>query len=126
MEDLRSALLVFVGGGLGAVGRWLLAGLVASPWGTVSINILGSFLLAGLMHPSAGISQSWKLGLGVGCMGGFTTYSSYNLYVFASLKDQDWSSASLQVAATLCGSLAAAALGWSLVGWARSASQAHL
>jgi CrcB protein len=74
-------LLVFVGGGSGALLRWWLGGLVASPWGTLAVNILGCFgmgLLAGWLGRSGGPEQA-RLLLGVGLLGGFTTMSAFAL-----------------------------------------------
>lgn len=90
---LAASALVALGGGAGAwlrfvVGRlWSAAiGPVAAaafPWATLSVNLLGSFvmgLLAGWLarHGAAG-SETWRLLLGVGVLGGFTTFSAFSL-----------------------------------------------
>lgn len=87
-----ASLLVLGGGGFGAwlrlmTGRlWLAAiGPVAAtafPWATLTANVLGSFcmgLLVGWLarHSSAG--ETWRLLLGVGLLGGYTTFSSFAL-----------------------------------------------
>lgn len=59
--------------------RWLGADF---PWATLTVNVLGSFLLAVVMEVAgardiAGVPA--KLVLGAGLLGGFTTYSSFNL-----------------------------------------------
>ncbi|MCX7863934.1 MAG: fluoride efflux transporter CrcB [Novosphingobium sp.] len=89
---LVHSLLVALGGGIGALlrhllGQAFLAGLgprlaTAFPWSTLTCNLAGSFamgLLAGwLAHHGHG-GENWRLFLGVGLLGGFTTFSSYSL-----------------------------------------------
>jgi CrcB protein len=81
-------LAVFVGGGLGAVlrhgvNRASLAYPVADlPYGTLFVNVAGSFLmgaLAELFLRSAGLSQEARLFLTTGLLGGFTTFSAFSL-----------------------------------------------
>ena len=82
-------LLVFLGGGLGAVCRYLvqmgygrLAGQTQPYMATFVINVLGSFLmgvLIGVLARATGVSDRWRLLLGVGVLGGFTTFSSFSL-----------------------------------------------
>jgi CrcB protein len=79
-------LLVFLGGGLGTVSRYLIGTLIGTPAGlpvpTFIVNLVGAFalglLLEGLLR--GGIDTGWRqrvrLLLGPGFMGGFTTYSS--------------------------------------------------
>ncbi len=78
---------VFIGGGLGAVSRYILAGLVQSwfpvdfPLGTFVVNMLGSFLI-GFLFSLEGfgfLSAESRLLLMVGFLGGFTTFSSFML-----------------------------------------------
>ena len=80
-------LLVMLGGALGAgarhlVGRVMLALLGPGfPWWTLTINIAGGLLmglLAGVLL-RFGLAESWRLFLGVGVLGGFTTFSSFSL-----------------------------------------------
>jgi len=87
-----ASLLVASGG---AVGSWLrfvterlwtmASGPVSAagfPWPTLTVNILGSLamgLLAGWLARNATGGDSWRLLLGVGVLGGFTTFSSFVL-----------------------------------------------
>ena len=87
---MNAILLVFAGGGLGAVCRYLsghavarLAGL-AFPWGTLFVNVAGSFLMglliAWLARRSMG-DANLRLLLATGFLGGFTTFSAFSLDV---------------------------------------------
>ena len=52
------------------------------PWGTVTVNLLGSFLVGVCMVLIAGKTagaELWRLGLMVGLLGGFTTFSAFSL-----------------------------------------------
>lgn len=90
---LAASALVALGGGAGAWLRFVVGHLwsaaigpvaaAAFPWATLSVNLLGSFvmgLLAGWLarHGAAG-SETWRLLLGVGVLGGFTTFSAFSL-----------------------------------------------
>ncbi len=76
---------VVVGAGIGGGMRYAFGGWAAGKWGTAfpwhtfAINIVGAFLLGMLMVMSAErgiVSAEWRLFLGVGLLGGFTTFST--------------------------------------------------
>lgn len=82
-------ILVAVGGGLGAVARYAV-GVQATrnfgtgwPYGTFTVNVLGGLcmgLLAGVLAHRGGADQErWRVLLGVGVLGGFTTFSAFSL-----------------------------------------------
>ena len=112
-----SGIWVFLGGGTGAVLRWWLSSLLPAPWGTVGVNVLGSFLLAVLMHPATDIDPTWRLALGTGLMGGLTTYSTFNLDVWTAVEAGEPGKAVLVAAVTLVTCLVGAAVGWALAAW---------
>lgn len=81
-------LLVALGGGLGASARYLtnLAALRIAgpsfPWGTITVNIVGSFLMGVLIAALArrtGTSMEMRSFLATGFLGGFTTFSAFSL-----------------------------------------------
>ena len=84
---LTSSLLVAFGCGVGAWLRFVagrLVGPAAFPFATLTVNILGSFamgLLAGWLARDGAGSESWRLLLGVGVLGGFTTFSAFSLEI---------------------------------------------
>ncbi|MBK8157872.1 MAG: fluoride efflux transporter CrcB [Rhodospirillaceae bacterium] len=83
-----SYLIVFVGAGIGGALRHgvnmasaRLLG-VNFPWGTLTVNIVGSLamgLLAGYFAFKGEASQAWRLFLTTGILGGFTTFSAFSL-----------------------------------------------
>ncbi len=86
----------------------------AFPWGTLAVNLLGSFLLGSIMEiglTTALLPPTLRLTLATGLMGGFTTYSSFNYETLRYLQSQSWVLASANVAATVAGCLAAGTLG---------------
>ena len=83
---------VALGGGIGALLRyqtgrglthWLGAQAVTTfPWATLTVNIVGSLLmgmLAGRLARHGQGGEQWRLFVGVGVLGGFTTFSSFSL-----------------------------------------------
>jgi CrcB protein len=86
---MSKLLYVALGGAAGAVARYLV-GVQALrsfgpgwPWGTLAVNVVGGFLmgaLAGwLAHRGGADQERWRLLLGVGVLGGFTTFSAFSL-----------------------------------------------
>ncbi|MGO1312573.1 MAG: fluoride efflux transporter FluC, partial [Brevibacterium aurantiacum] len=71
-------------GGIGAAARMLLDGIIKSrvssgiPWGTITINVSGSLVLALLtgLASSAIVPESWQQIIGTGFLGGYTTFST--------------------------------------------------
>jgi len=111
MSSLLPFLLVGVGGFIGANARFVVARLVGAlfetrfPLGTFVINISGSFLLGLLgtvvaekMFPD---SEAVRLGLGVGFLGAFTTFSTFEFETHALFDDGSWLTATTNMFASL-------------------------
>lgn len=115
-------LLVFVGGGLGAllrygVGRAVLLGGGAAPLATLGINIVGCFAmgLASGWFMGKGLSQTMWLFLATGLLGGFTTFSAFSLDALTLYRSGAPGQALTYIAASLIVSLTAVASGAALV-----------
>lgn len=84
------------------------------PYGTLIVNLLGCFLIAGIVHASLAttrISDVWRLTLTTGLMGGLTTYSSFNLETTTLIRNGTWGLAALNAGLTIGGCFAAGLLG---------------
>jgi CrcB protein len=107
---------VMLGGAIGAgarhlVGRGVLA-LVGPgfPWATMAINIAGGLLmglLAGGLLRLGTQGEAWRLFLGVGMLGGFTTFSSFSLDAVALAQRGEVAAATAYVLVSVAGSIAA-------------------
>jgi len=84
---VRELLIVAAAGAAGAVGRYALSGWVYElvgdrlPWGTLVVNVVGCFALGYVMHVSlatTAISPAWRLAIGTGFLGAFTTFSTFS------------------------------------------------
>ena len=72
-------LVIAIGGGLGALARYGLSGLVqgrgaAFPWGTLAVNAIGCLLIGALFERVAADARAFVV---VGVLGGFTTFSAF-------------------------------------------------
>ena len=109
--------MVGVGGLLGVLSRYGIARLTlhteALLWSTVAINIAGSFLL-GLLTTEAWFSRDFREGIGVGFLGGFTTFSTFSVQAVMEVDGGETGRAVLYVALSVVGGIAAAAAGYVL------------
>jgi fluoride exporter len=94
-------LWVAIGGGLGAAARFLVSGLVAGaigetfPWGTLVINVTGSFVIgffAALTGPNGRfyVGSTARQFVMTGICGGYTTFSSFSLQTLNLANDGEW------------------------------------
>jgi len=123
-----TVLWVALGGALGSVARYALSGIAvrwlgaAFPYGTLFVNVTGSFaigLLAALVaadgRPS--LSADARAFLLVGVLGGFTTFSSFSLETLNLARSGALGPAVLNVAGSVALCLAAVSLGFATAGW---------
>ncbi len=95
---MKQALLVFLGGGLGSVARYLLSLRFnnyenAIPYGTLLANVLGSLFIGiifGYMLKTGNLSERNSLLLATGFCGGFTTFSTFIYENYLFVKDGDY------------------------------------
>lgn len=122
MNPVGVALLVCLGGGLGAGLRFVLDGLIRTrtdgryPVATTVINLTGSLLL-GLLVGLAGnhlVSHPTQLILGTGLLGGYTTFSTASFETVQLLENRRYLAAALNGFGTVIAATAAAALGYLL------------
>jgi CrcB protein len=111
--------LLSLAGGLGAVCRYTLDGVIrartagTTPWGTMTINLTGSLvlgLLTGLAAASL-LPDSWFAAVGVGFLGGYTTFSTASVETIRILQERRWGSGVAVGLGTLIAAVALAGLG---------------
>ncbi|MES2097727.1 MAG: fluoride efflux transporter CrcB [Pseudomonadota bacterium] len=116
-------LLVMAGGALGSAARYLVGRLALAslgpnyPWGTLAVNLIGGFLmglLAGALARSGG-SEHTRLLVGVGVLGGFTTFSAFSLDTALMIERGDWGVAIAYALVSVVGSILALFAGLYLV-----------
>ena len=93
---MLNSFMIFLGGGLGSVLRYLTKVLcdkvlpLSYPWGTFSVNIIGSFVLGFLFFHflnKSEVDTSVKLFFTIGLTGGFTTFSTFSLDIVNLIKN---------------------------------------
>jgi CrcB protein len=121
-DEAGIVLAVALGSALGGVARYGLSGLVARsfgetfPWGTLLVNVIGSFLIGfvatltgpdGRLLVSPVTRQFWMPGI----FGGFTTFSSFSLQTLTLAQDGEWARAGANVGLSVALCLIAVWLG---------------
>lgn len=118
---MPNLLLVMFGGAVGSAFRYQLGRVALQqmgpgfPWGTLIVNLLGGLLmgiLAGIVISDGPVDRPLWLLLGVGVLGGFTTFSAFSLDVFAMLERNELAIAGAYVTASVAGSVMLLMLGF--------------
>ena len=118
---MPNLLLVMLGGAIGAgfryhVGRIALQQMGAGfPWGTLIVNLLGGLLmgiLAAIVVSDGPADRPLWMLLGVGVLGGFTTFSAFSLDVFTMLQRNDFGIAAAYAGASVAGSVMMLVIGF--------------
>jgi CrcB protein len=120
-------LWVALGGALGSVSRYWVNGLVSDkvgatfPWGTLTINVFGSFVIGvvGAMAAPEGrldspTRQFATQFIMIGICGGYTTFSSFSLQTLNLLRDREWLYAGGNILLSVLLCLLAVWAGWML------------
>jgi fluoride exporter len=123
-SPLVASLYVALGGAAGSVLRyqagrgmthWLgPQAVTAFPWATLAVNVSGSLamgLLAGYLARHGGGGEQWRLLLGVGLLGGFTTFSAFSLELMLLIERHQAGQAFLYGAVSVLAGLGALYLG---------------
>lgn len=121
---MENVLLVALGGAIGAAGRYAVVSQATRAfgpgqvWGTLMVNALGGLLigiLAAWTTARGGDGDRWRLLLGAGVLGGFTTFSAFSLETWTLLERGAVLTALGYAAASVILSVAAVAAGLRLV-----------
>lgn len=112
-------LLIALGGAVGAVLRFSVSSLLYTqhgnfPWGTLAVNILGTFILAVFMGLSGTEHHTWNFFLAVGLLGAFTTFSTFSMETYLLFKMSKAGLAILNMAANMGLGLGVAVAGFYL------------
>jgi len=117
---MSRALLVGLGGFVGSIARYWLAGIVQGltgptfPFGTLAVNVLGSFLLGLVLFLSLDrnlIGPDLRLLIAVGICGGFTTMSTFSYETVELMRDGELLASLWNVTGTVVACCAAVWLG---------------
>jgi len=116
MIELQPAHLVGTGGAIGALARHYVASCVdveRFPLGTLTVNVLGSFLLGVITF--AGVNSDILLLVGTGACGSFTTFSSFSFDTVRLWETGSRLRAGINAAVNLLGALLAIGLAWAVI-----------
>ncbi len=114
---------IFLGGGCGALSRYLIIEQFnkltsnSFPYGTILVNILGAFLIGiiyYLLISKIIINEQLKVFITIGFLGGFTTFSSFNLDFFKLIESGNISLAVMYALASFLITIVAFYIGYSL------------
>ncbi|HWU95083.1 MAG TPA: fluoride efflux transporter CrcB [Sphingomonas sp.] len=117
-------LLVMLGGAFGSAARFLTGRLTLAwfgpdyPWGTLAVNLIGGFLMGALAGTLARIGQGgehWRLLIGVGLLGGYTTFSAFTLDLMNMIERGDYGMGLGYILASVVGSALALFAGLSIL-----------
>jgi CrcB protein len=122
---MAAYLWIAVGSALGGVARYWCSGVAARligetfPWGTIIVNIVGSFIIgffATLTGPDGRIFADTltRQFVMIGFCGGYTTFSSFSLQTLALVQDGEWLLASANIALSVIACLLAVWAGYAL------------
>jgi fluoride exporter len=119
--SFTTCLIVMIGGAFGTLARYVVAVLALPisrelPWGTIAINVTGSFIIGffgtlTLAHGRYPVPESVRLFVMVGLCGGYTTFSAFSLQTLDLIRGGATIRATVNVAASVVLCLCAVAAG---------------
>jgi CrcB protein len=118
-----TVLWVALGAAIGAPARYLTDRAVQGrhdsvfPWGTLTVNLVGSFVLGFLTASTAHLSPALTATVGIGFCGALTTYSTFSYETLRLLENGARFYAIANVSASLLGGFGSVGLGWTLGTW---------
>ncbi len=111
-------LMVALGAAVGAPARYLTDRAVQRrhervlPWGTISVNVIGSLILGALTGAGSAVSPAVVALLGTGFCGALTTYSTFSFETWRLLEEESYGSAVANVVVSVVAALAAVVVGY--------------
>jgi len=116
---VKQIILIAAGGSLGAIARYGVSNFVHAsmnesfPWGTLAVNVTGSFLIGVLVETfdASLFPVEWRSFLAIGFLGAYTTFSTYTLESVNLLRDGEFRMAAANILAGNISGLVAVVLG---------------
>ncbi len=122
--SFTGCLIVMIGGAIGTLARYVISVLALPfsrelPWGTIIINITGSFLIGffGTLTLASGrypVSENFRIFVMVGFCGGYTTFSSFSLQTLDLLRAGAFGRAAVNIVGSVVVCILAVAAGHAL------------
>lgn len=119
--SFTTCVLIMIGGAFGTLARYVVSVLALPisrelPWGTIIINITGSFLIGlvgtlTLAHGRYPVSENFRMFVMVGFCGGYTTFSSFSLQTLDLIRNGTMGRAAINIAVSVALCIGAVALG---------------
>lgn len=110
--DGVTVVIIGVAGAAGVLTRYGIGQLTPSMWATLAVNVVGSLLLGILVHAGRDLDPALRDALGVGFLGGFTTFSTFSVQAVLEADGGKAGTALLYVAGSVLLGIAAAAAGY--------------
>lgn len=107
-----------MGGALGATLRFFVSSTLNNaasgdfPWGTLAVNLIGSFVLALIVGLTGGEHSEWYFFLAIGLLGAFTTFSTFSVETFILIRTAGMWMGALNIFANMIGGVGLAIGGY--------------
>lgn len=125
---MRDAILIVLGGGIGALTRWMATAEIARfmgkdfPWATLSVNVVGSFLMGIVLtlpyEKAAWLNPTARVAIATGFLGALTTFSTFSYETLELFRTGHLGLALVNAAGSAAACVLACALGvWLMTHW---------